>query len=139
MAAALLQDQVARLGQSRIWQIGSAGVRAGDGFRATALTQSVMVRRGLSVDNHRSRPVDADLLQSAGVVVVMAEAHREVLIREFPAAPGSILLLSELVDEQYDIADPVGGAEQDYDSCADTIARILQHGFEKLAALADTG
>jgi protein-tyrosine phosphatase len=111
-------------------------VRAIGGIPATAVTRQVMGWRGLNVEDHRSRFAGADLLHSAGVVVVMTEAHREALAGAFPAEADKVILLSSLIGETGDIADPVGGSEQEYESCAGAIARILDRGFEKLASAA---
>jgi protein-tyrosine-phosphatase len=136
MAEALLKDKVARLGQPGEWAIGSAGVRALEGIPPTAMTQSVMTRRGLDVEHHRSRLASLSLLTAAGVVVVMTAAQRDLLAQEFPAQAGKVVLLSSLAGQAHDVDDPVGGPAQAYEACADEIARLLEQGLERLAALA---
>ena len=137
MAEALLKDKVQRLGQAGEWRIGSAGTWTEPGQPALPLTQAVLSQRGLNVENHRSRPVDTGLMQSANLILVMTDNHREGLCVEFPNAARKVMLLSRLAGPAYDIEDPAGQSENDYAVCANDITRILERGFERLTALAE--
>lgn len=137
MAAALLKDKVARLGQEGEWEIASAGTWAEPGLPATPLASAEMARRGLDISQHRTRSVDADMLRTAPVALVMTRSHRESLRAEFPESAHKIVLFSELAGQTYDIEDPVGGGARDYQLCADDLARITESGFDRLAALAE--
>jgi protein-tyrosine phosphatase len=137
MAEALLKAKVAQLGQATEWQISSAGTWTEPGLTAMPTAQTVMGKRGLPLAAHRSRPIDAGLIHNNALVVVMTANHRESLCVDFPEAADKIVMLSRLAGPAFDIDDPVGGDEGDYEVCANEIAQLLDRGFERLAALAE--
>jgi hypothetical protein len=65
----------------------------------------------------------------------METNHKEALRFEFPDLADRIYLLSEMVDRDFNIADPIGGAYSDYEKTAIEIAQILQEGFDRIVAL----
>lgn len=137
MAEALLKSLAARRGEADRWQIQSAGTWAEAGRAATQLSQAVMRQRNIDLSDHRSRPVDANLLASAGAVLVMTRHHQEALLAEFPEVQGKIYLLSQLADRAFDIEDPFGGSLDDYELCATDLQTILTNGYDRLAEIVD--
>jgi protein-tyrosine-phosphatase len=137
MAAAIMNVLVAQRGEAARWQIQSAGTWAEPGRPATQLSQAVMQRRGIDLAGHRSRPVDAALLAEVAVVLVMTRHHQEALQAEFPAVQDKILLLSQLIDRQFDVEDPFGGSLDDYELCAADLQNILSAGYDRLAGIID--
>lgn len=137
MAEVLLKALVDARGAAPDWQIGSAGTWTEAGLPPMALALTVMRRRGLEGDAHRSQPVDAPLLANYSAVVVMTHSHQEALCTEFPEAAARITLMSSLTGSDFDIEDPVGGSEEDYESCAAEISQILEQGFDRLRQLAE--
>ncbi|MBI4631247.1 MAG: low molecular weight protein arginine phosphatase [Chloroflexi bacterium] len=134
MAQVMLAAKVAALNQSEAWIIGSAGTSAAEGIMATPLARQVMARKGLDLEPHRSRGVTASLLESADLIFTMTRNHREALCIEFPQFEHKIHLLSELIDQTFDIDDPVGGDEEDYRLCADEMGQIIEKGFQRIIA-----
>jgi protein-tyrosine phosphatase len=137
MAEALLKARVAKLGQAADWQISSAGTWTEDGLLPLPLARQTMTKRGLDIDAHRSRAVDAALLEANSVILVMTNSHREGLSVEFPAMASKIMLLSRLVGPSFEIDDPAAGSLAEYDACANDLAQILDHGFDNLSQLAE--
>jgi protein-tyrosine-phosphatase len=137
MAAALLNALAVQRGEADRWQIQSAGTWAEPARPATQLSQTVMQRRGVSLVDHRSRSVTAELLESVGVVLVMTRHHQEALLAEFPAMRGKVLLVSQLIDRKFDIEDPFGGSVDDYELCAADLQNILREGYDRLAEMID--
>ncbi|MBI5635247.1 MAG: low molecular weight protein arginine phosphatase [Nitrospirae bacterium] len=138
MAEVMLAAKVAALNQSdaNAWIIGSAGTSAAEGIMATPFARRVMTARGLDLEPHRSRGVTASLLESADLILTMTRNHREALCIEFPQFDHRIHLLSELINQTFDIEDPVGGSEEDYRLCADEMEQIIEKGFGRIAAWA---
>jgi protein-tyrosine-phosphatase len=132
MASALLAAKVARMGQSNEWAIGSAGTWAEGGYPATSFAQKILAEKNISLKTHRSRVVSAELLEAANVVLVMTQNHLEALRAEFPQFGDKLHVLSELIDQSYDINDPAGGTENDYRLCADDLQQIIERGFSRL-------
>jgi protein-tyrosine-phosphatase len=137
MAEVLLKQEVARHGEALQWQIQSAGTWTEPGLSATQFSQTVMARRQIDLAEHRSQPVDAELLCAADVILVMTHNHQEALRAEFPEIANRVYLLSQLVDRSFDIEDPSGGSLDDYEVCADDIQNILTNGWAYLVELTD--
>src|SRR5512147_2509735 len=135
MAEALLKHVVEQRGEKAVWKIDSAGTWAEADLPVTQLAQAVMARRGIDLNGHRSRPLDAAALRDASVVLVMTRHHTEAIRAEFPALASKVVLLSELSGEVYDVDDPYGGSLDDYELCADDIEGILDRGFDRLVQL----
>jgi protein-tyrosine-phosphatase len=56
---------------------------------------------------HRSKPVDAKMIDDAGMVLIMDMRNHELLKESFPRALGKTLLLGMLLPEsQLEISDP---------------------------------
>lgn len=137
MSEALLKSLAARRGEADRWQIQSAGTWAAPGRPATQLSKVVMQRRNLDLSDHRSRPINAELLAAASVVLVMTRHQQEAIQAEFPEAQGKVYVLSQLVGRDFDIADPYGGSLDDYELCATDLQNILTDGYDRLADLVD--
>ena len=135
MAAALLSGMLNRHGNSRDWSIRSAGTWAEANQPAMALAQLVMAERGLGLEGHRSQPLDRELLQQADVILVMTDSQREAMQIEFPEVANKTYLTSQLIDQSFDIEDPVGGTIDDYRRCARDLENILTAGFDHLVKL----
>ena len=137
MAEAILKSLVAQRGEAGRWQIQSAGTWTEPGRPVTPLAQQVMQRRNIDLSDHRTRSIDADLLRTASVVLVMTRHHQEALQAEFPEAQHKVYLLSQLIDRSFDIADPYGGSLDDYELCATDLQNILTDGYDRLVELLD--
>ena len=135
MAEALLKSVAARRGEADRWHIQSAGTWTEPGRPATPLSQVVMRRRNIDLSGHRSRLIDADLLASASVILVMTRHHREAIQAEFPEIQHKIYLLSQLVDRSFDIEDPYGGSLDAYELCATDLQNVLTDGYDLLVEL----
>ena len=135
MAEALLKSLVARRGEADRWQIQSAGTWTEAGRPATQLTQVVMRQRNIDLSGHRSRLIDADLLATASVILVMTRNHQEAIQAEFPEIQHKVYPLSQLVERGFDIEDPYGGSLDDYELCATDLQNILTDGYDRLVEL----
>lgn len=132
MAEVLFAAKVAAMDQGDEWIIGSAGTAAVEGMRATPFARRVMTGRGLNLESHRSRGVTASLLESVDLILTMTRNQREALCVEFPQFGDKIHLLSEVIDQTFDVEDPVGGSEEDYRACADEVGEIIEKGFPRI-------
>ncbi len=139
MASALYQRIVADEDKSGEWHIESAGTLAVPGIPAAANARLAMKNIGLNIENHRSQPVNAQMLENFDLILTMEQGHKESLSIEFPQISGRIYLLSEMVGTAYDIWDPVGGSLDDFTATANELADILTRGFEYIKRLALAG
>jgi protein-tyrosine-phosphatase len=61
----------------------------------------------LDLKLHRTREVNADILNKANLIIVMQQGHREALEAEFPETQGKVHLLGELAQiTEIEINDP---------------------------------
>jgi len=119
------------------WRIESAGTWAYSGQPASTRVMQVLEKRGVFLDDHRSRSVDEELLNSFNLILVMEKGHKEALVAEFPDLAGRIYLLSEMAGKEQEVRDPMGGDTPDFEAAADEIEHYLQTGLERIRELAE--
>jgi protein-tyrosine-phosphatase len=66
------------------------------------------------------------------LVLVMEDHHKEALCFEFPDQRDRVFLLSEMVDQHFDISDPFSRPLRAYQQTAEQLYEILTQGFEKI-------
>ena len=135
MAAALARQLLAeRLGFSpaeladRRIGVDSAGIAGGVGTAAEYAVRA-MARRGIDLSSHFSRGLTGDMVRQADYIFVMTRGQLEAVNRMAPSASDRVGLL--LGDE--DLADPLGGSEEDYERCAASIERALRARLQEVA------
>lgn len=101
MAEVLLRD---RFGPGSPHHVVSAGVHAVPGRPASDGAVAAMARRGLDLSEHTSRPLDAEDLSTADLVVTMESQHLVELVSAHPGALDRTFTLRELVGLVHDDA-----------------------------------
>jgi protein-tyrosine-phosphatase len=134
MAMAQLREKVSQEGGEN-WCIESAGVWAFDGQPAAQNTQKVLELRGIDLSEHRSRQITGHMLNDFNLILTMEVGHKEALRAAFPESASKIFMLSEMVGEFSDIADPVGGSLSNFEDTYRDIDEILTTGFSKIRDL----
>jgi len=66
----------------------------------------------------------------------MEDGHKEAISIEFPEIANRVYLISEMVDEIYNIHDPIGGTIDEFELTAQEFDSIFDRGFNKIEALA---
>jgi protein-tyrosine phosphatase len=135
MAAAIFRQIVNDLGDGALWRIDSAGTWGIDGAKASDGTLRVLQSRGIDLSAHASKIVNNPLLESADLILVMEKGHKEALKLEYPHLAGRVFLLSEMVGEEIEIEDPIGGPLSAYESTAKEIEQILRRGYAQIKQL----
>ncbi len=136
MAELLMRKRVAERLQCPIGKledygvmITSAGISAMAGGRATPEAMTVMKDRSLDLSQHESQPISDRLLRFADLVLTMTRGHRDAILAQWPEASPRIHVLSK---NHGDIADPIGGPQEQYRRCAEQIDTELQRWMEEL-------
>jgi protein-tyrosine-phosphatase len=124
MAAAIL----ARLAAGHPVEVRSAGTGAGEGWPAAEEAVRVAGQRGLSLGEHRTTPLTADLLDWADHVLVMEAQHRRAV--EQLGAPEKVTVLSEYGGDGRDIPDPLGQGRDAYEKTFDALETYLRAFLE---------
>ena len=147
MAEALMDDAVYR---SRILcgkiKVDSAGTFACEDAEATPNAIQVMDDMGLNIERHKAKPVDAELIAWADLILTMESAQFEQIEAMFPDAEDKLHMLigyakgenGYVSGEGYEVEDPYGEDLEEYRSCAgqlksaiDRIVRRLEKQMEK--------
>ncbi len=114
MAEVIGRDKLTRSYPDAHWQVGSAGVRAVDGYPATPHSATVAGRHGFDLSRHSSRALTPALVAATDLLVTMEAAHKQAILRAYPASAGRVFTLAELVGESADVDDPIGGPLEEY-------------------------
>ncbi|NLG72072.1 MAG: low molecular weight protein arginine phosphatase [Chloroflexi bacterium] len=136
LAAALLRERVKDSAQD--WRIESAGTWALEGYPMVSKVEQVLNERGVPIPPHRSRKVTAELLQQFQLILTMEEGHKEALRFEFPEAASRIYMLSEMINQRFNVPDPMGKSYREYKITAQELDRVIEKGLEKISQLSQS-
>lgn len=136
MAACLLNDLVTKKGELPVWRIESAGTWCVEGAAAVPRAKQAMKQLGLNLDEHRSRCVTCQMLQSFTLILTMEKGQQEALGIEFPALRRRIFCLSDMVGQHWDLPDPPSSDLVEFVSIAKQIQSLLIGGLDMIKRLA---
>ena len=108
-------------------EIGSAGVFAMDGARATPEAIRSARKLGAEISRHRSTKLTPELINATDVVFCMTEVHAGMVRRIAPSAAEKV---RKLLDEG-DVSDPMGGGQDVYDGTARRMEEALKSRLEE--------
>jgi len=134
MAMGLWQDMVKDRAEE--WIVESAGTWAPEGEPAALRTQLVLKELGIDLQDHRSRQVNQQMLSQFNLILVMERGHKEALQIEFPEIAQNVYLLSEMIDANFEIHDPIGMSMVEFLETRGEISQLLKDGSEKIYSLA---
>ena len=117
------------------WRVSSAGTRALPGFGAAEHSVAVVAELGLDLREHRSRRAEERHVAAADLVLCMEWGHKEALQVEYPEHRGRIYLLTEMVGEDREVADPIGGPRAGYRRMADEVRGLIEAGLPRIVEL----
>ena len=106
----------------------SAGTAGGFGAAAKHAV-SVVAQRGIDLSGHASSALVVEMVHHADHILVMTRSHYEMVVRMDSSARDRVQML--LDDE--DIKDPIGGTEADYEACAGSIERGLAKRLQEVS------
>lgn len=91
------------------FEIVSAGTSAMEGLSPTQPAIDVMKEEAIDISAYRSKPFSKDLIESSGLILAMANMHREFILNIMPEVRNKIYLYKEFAGgENQDIEDPIG-------------------------------
>jgi len=138
MAAALFNKKMEQMGLSDRCQAQSAGTWGRDGYPAAEEAIQMMQAHGLDISAHRSREVNAEIVNTADLILTMERGHKEAMQIEFSHNPTKILMFSEIIGQGYDIADPYGMGLQEFEETAAELEAIIEKGMDEILRRAST-
>lgn len=122
-------------------KVGSAGVMATNGSRASFETLDVLKRKSVPFEGFRSRSVTEEILKDATHVFAMTESHLAVLEARFPEHFDKYHLLGEFAPESkgaklsYDVPDPIGMGMDAYEE----VAQVFESAVPSIVAYVESG
>lgn len=141
MAEAAGAEEARRRDREGQIEVRSAGAFAAPGYPASSGAREVARRHGLDLEDHRSRPLTAEDLDWATLVVCMSRSHLQV-VREAEAVD-QVALLTEFLPRDHperdrDVTDPHGGDVERYEKAYDVIAAGVSSLLDALFDDAET-
>lgn len=132
--AEYLFNHHARLRDLQGWTARSAGTAAERHFGLSSGARVALTEKGILKIDHVPQLVTRDLMAWADLVLVMAQAHREVLADRFPEHQSKThLFLDRAGLGARDVADPIGGSDDQYRRTRDEIEAGILAVLEKEA------
>jgi protein-tyrosine phosphatase len=136
MAAGIFKAQLVKRFEDKIKiRVDSAGTWAYPGQPADSWVQEVLLRKGINLQDHRSKTISKKLVYQSKLIITMEPGHKEALQLEFPYAASRIFLLSEFDEKVVPINDPTGGDIEEYENTAREIEKIISRGMSKILTL----
>jgi len=136
MAAGIAAARVSDSWRSLI-VFSSAGTAAFEGMRAASNAIRVLAEAGVDISRHRARMLTREMVDEADLVVAMTDEHRAEVLDLAPGSFEKVMVLGELdsARKSFDIADPIGGDEDDYRRTRDEIAGFVARLIDYLAEI----
>ena len=116
-------------------QVGSAGLIALPGNTASFNAVRVAKENSISLEEHKARPITAELIDNADLVLVMESYQGHELIADHPQASEKILLLRHFArygSRERGISDPYGRNLEAYRFCFEDIKECVESLHEWL-------
>ena len=120
LAECMFNALIQQRGLEKEWRAISAGTYAMSGAPASEGSLRAAARRGLSLAAHKSQAVTRALLESADLVIGMAQSHIMQLRMMYPDCQTPMRAFDDPP-----ISDPYGGTDADYERAACDIQRQL--------------
>lgn len=134
MVKGILRARLDTTGLRQHVHVRSAGTSALDGQPAADQSIALLAAKGIDISGHRSSQLQEWDIKQADVILAMEESHRREIFYYLPEALSKVMLFSELVFEQDDLADPYGGNRADYEATLQRIEDVLTRGWRRLLA-----
>ncbi|MGF7087538.1 protein-tyrosine phosphatase [Kroppenstedtia sanguinis] len=128
MAEALLRQKAMEEG-IRL-EVRSAGISAVNGLSPSDAAVQVMKEKGIDHSSHRSRPLDAAMAAWADLILVMTEAHKQMLVHRYPDAVDKLHTLKEYVleDSQQEKVKSLQRLQVDLETCRALLEQAEKEG-----------
>ncbi len=114
----------------------SAGIQAREGDPASENAVAAMKEIGLDVGAHRARPLTADVLEGADLVLTMTTRHKQEVLSRHPGLHAEVMTLNEFAGLSGEIGpdtpDPFGGPLDVYRETAKHIGLAVARVVERI-------
>lgn len=109
-------------------KVSSAGLETTPGKPAHFKAKATAVEYGLSLEEHKTTQVHAELLDKSDLIIVMEVAQKDRIHRLYPRTMGKVVLLGRFdTAGPLEIADPYSGTSDDFRSCYQQVSRCCEN------------
>ncbi|KNZ68399.1 protein tyrosine phosphatase [Thermincola ferriacetica] len=134
MAEALARNWLSANAPESQVEVASAGLAAWPGSPASPQSVEVMAEGGISLKEHRSRPLTPDMLDKYDLILTMTAEHKRILVNRFPQYAQKVYTLAEYTGNgcgAKDVSDPFGQAVEVYRECAAELRTLVEKAVKK--------
>ena len=114
--------------EERGYKVGSAGLLAINGIKASDEAVGFCRERGVDIAGHFSYGVSKELIDESDYIFALSENHLLGIVALSPEASGKCMLL----DDGRDVADPIGGDKAVYRACGKAIEKAVKKRIYEL-------
>lgn len=134
IAKAIFQKMIVEDDRLRGWvNVDSAGIFAIDGSPASNMAKEVVREFGASLDTHRAKSINDELVEWADLILCMEPDHIAFLLEDYEDILDKVYLLTEYVDVEGYVPDPYGEDIHEYRETARLIYGLLTKLKNKIA------
>ena len=136
----LLEKEVRTRGLDWI-TVRSAGTRAQPWYHIYGVLETILRDEQFNVETHAATRVTEDMIEQAGLVLVMTHEHREDILKVAPDALGKVHLLKEYagLEGNPELPDPLGHPDEAYYECYSIIREAVGRTIDRLQKSSETG
>ncbi|RME58620.1 MAG: hypothetical protein D6790_11685 [Caldilineae bacterium] len=134
MAGALLQQKIERAGLQAAVHVHTAGILATPGQPLDPQVAHLLAREHLPIppDSQTAARLRQADIAAADMILVLEEAQRRSIFNRSPENLHKVFLLSEMIGEHFDIADPYGQAPAAYENTFRQLQDIIERGWPNI-------
>ncbi|WP_120169444.1 low molecular weight protein arginine phosphatase [Thermohalobacter berrensis] len=139
MAEAIFRDMIKKAGKELEGiKVESAGIYAMPNQPASRQAVEVMKSEGIDLTNHRSRPINREMIDNADLILTMTTGHKNTLLKMLPDIEEKVYTLKEFAFTEQetlqllDISDPYGLPVEEYRKTAEEIKKALKKVLGKI-------
>jgi protein-tyrosine-phosphatase len=118
--------------------VGSAGVSAFPGQRASSHSIAVARDHGIDLSSHRSRPLTPLLIRTSDLILAMEAHHRDAIVHMVPDAAAKTFVLTDYVDgtgSATGVPDPIGHEIGTYREVFTLLDREITQALPRIEAM----
>ncbi|SNS64234.1 protein-tyrosine phosphatase [Anaerovirgula multivorans] len=136
MAEALFKDLLEKeqhnLGDVRVI---SAGTSAVVGDLASCASKEIIREKGISLENHRAKPLTRELIEEADLVLTMTGNHKHHVLNLCPEAKDKVFTLKEYVNSGHKLDNVLDEINEVYKNINVKKQRFMQENQKRLKEL----
>ena len=140
LAEGLARLRMQQAGYDGQFRSRSAGTRSVyEGQSAAPLIQEVLREIGAEGQANPPHQIRPDEIEQAAAIFGVAQEHLDWITQHYPDAASRTFLLSNLVDERWDVFDPGAQELEALRECRDSIDRVITAGLPEMIRRARGG